>query len=55
MLDRLIALVALAMLTGFLAILAFKLQRVDLFVVTGITLALAGWDFFTKHGDKRDN
>lgn len=45
MTDRIIAFFALAMLIGFLAILVWKLQRLDLTVVTLITVALAAWDF----------
>lgn len=48
MFDRIIALAALLVLAGFLAILVFKLNRLDLYVVAGITLALAGWDFLSK-------
>ncbi len=47
MLDRILALVAFGVLAAFLAVLIFKVPRVDLIVVVGITLALAGWDFFS--------
>lgn len=45
MTDRIVGFIALAVLTGFLGILVFKLMRVDITVIVGITLALAGWDF----------
>ncbi|WP_170314591.1 hypothetical protein [Aquibium carbonis] len=45
MMDRLMALLALVVLTGFLGILVWKVPRVDLFVVVAITLSLAIWDF----------
>jgi D-serine deaminase-like pyridoxal phosphate-dependent protein len=48
MLDKIIALFALLVLAGFIGVLVFKLQRMDLFVVAGITLLLAGWDFLSK-------
>lgn len=44
MFDRLLAVIAYAFLVGFLGILLFKVPRVDLTVLIGITLALAGWD-----------
>ncbi len=48
MLDRILAFVAFGVLVAFLAILVVKVARVDLIVVVGITLALAGWDFFAR-------
>ena len=45
MTDRLLGFIALAILTGFLGILVFKLMRVDIAVIVAITLALAVWDF----------
>lgn len=50
MTDRLMALVAMAVLAGFLGILVWKVPRVDLFVVTGITFGLALWDFLSSAG-----
>ena len=44
MVHRLIALVAYLILCGFLFILVWKVPRVDLIILVGITLALAGWD-----------
>lgn len=46
MLDRIMGLFALLVLAGFLFILGWKLQRIDLSVVIGVTLLLAFWDFF---------
>ncbi len=46
MLDRILGLFAIIVLAGFLFILAWKLQRIDLSLVIGITLLLAFWDFF---------
>lgn len=48
MLDRVLTLVAFGVLAAFLAILIYKVPRVDLILVVGITLALAGWDFFGR-------
>lgn len=48
MMDRLMALLALAVLAGFLGILVWKVPRVDLFVVVSITLFLAIWDFIAN-------
>ncbi|WP_166581521.1 hypothetical protein [Rubellimicrobium sp. CFH 75288] len=45
MTARLIGLLALLTLAGFLGILIWKLRRLDLGVLVGITLALALWDF----------
>lgn len=48
MLDRTLALFAYIVLCLFVGILLFKLQRLDLFVVAGATLVLAGWDMLSK-------
>ena len=45
MTDRILTLLALLVLAGFLVILAWALQRVDLWVLVLVTVALAGWDF----------
>jgi hypothetical protein len=42
--NRAMAVLALAALAGFLAILAWKVARVDLSVVIAVTFALAAWD-----------
>jgi hypothetical protein len=44
MLDRVTSIAALVVLVGFLGILAWKLQRLDLTLVVGLTVALAAWD-----------
>lgn len=48
MINRLIAFVAFAVLAGFLAILVFKVPRIDLTVLVIVTLALAGWDLLRR-------
>lgn len=45
MTDRILTLLALLVLAGFLLILASALQRVDLWVLVLLTVLLAGWDF----------
>lgn len=42
--DKLLALIAFAVLVGFLGILLWHVPRMDLIAVVGLTLALAGWD-----------
>lgn len=44
MLDRAASVAALIVLVGFLGILVWKLQRLDLTLVVGLTVALAAWD-----------
>lgn len=44
MTARVLALVALAILGAFLFILAWKLQRIDLWFLVAMTMALALWD-----------
>ena len=46
MTDRLLYIFAFAVLTGFLGILFYNVPRVDLGVVIGVTLVLAGRDLF---------
>ncbi len=48
MMDRLMALLALTVLTGFLGILVWKVPRLDLFAVIALTLSLATWDFIAN-------
>lgn len=50
MTDRIMALLAAALLAGFLGILVWKVPRADLTVVIGITIALAVWDFVSSAG-----
>lgn len=44
MIDKLVAIFAFAVLLGFLGILLWHLPRMDLIVVIGLTVLLAGWD-----------
>lgn len=46
MTDRVLYIFAFAVLTGFLGILIYNVPRVDLAVVLGTTLLLAGRDLF---------
>ncbi|WP_159592873.1 hypothetical protein [Chelativorans xinjiangense] len=48
LLDRIVALVALATLTGYLGIFVFSVPRTALFVVTGAVLCLAFYDFWNQ-------
>lgn len=52
MIDRIMALVAIATLTAFLGILVWKVPRPDLAAVIAITVALAVWDFLTNAGKR---
>lgn len=52
-LNRGMALLALAALIGFLSVVAFKLNRIDLFVLIAICLALAVYDVWTQLGPRR--
>ena len=49
MTNTLMALLAFAVLTGFLGILLYAVPRLDLGIVIGLTLLLVGYDFFV-HG-----
>lgn len=48
MTEKALYLLAYAILVGFLAILFFKVPRVDLGLVIGVTLLLAGRDLFQR-------
>jgi hypothetical protein len=48
MTDMILKLIAYAMLVGFLGILFIWVPRVDLAIVLGTTVLLAGIDFFWK-------
>ncbi|NNU80866.1 hypothetical protein HMH01_10490 [Halovulum dunhuangense] len=50
--NKLMALLAFAVLTGFLAILAIWVPRVDLIAVIALTIALVGYDFLRSARDK---
>ena len=44
MTRRILTVLALAVLTGFLAVMVLKLQRLDLSALVLLTLGLAAWD-----------
>lgn len=46
MTERVLALLALATLLGFLGILFFEVTRMDLGIVLAITLGFAAWDLW---------
>lgn len=48
MTEKALYLFAYAILLGFLAILIFRVPRVDLGLVIGVTLLLAGRDLFQR-------
>lgn len=45
MTARILSLLALLLLAGFLSVLLLKLQRLDLTILVALTLGLAAWDF----------
>lgn len=48
MTEKALYLLAYAVLLGFLGILIFRVQNVDLGLVIGVTLLLAGRDLFQR-------
>jgi len=44
--DRVLAILAMLVLFGFLGILAFSVPSPDLLIVIAVTLLLAAYDFF---------
>lgn len=44
--DRLMAFLAICLLAGFLGILAYRVPRLDLGLVVGITFLFVVYDFF---------
>lgn len=48
MMDRLLCIVAFAVLVAFVGVLLWHVPRYDLGGVALATLALAAWDFFGK-------
>ncbi|MDP5334271.1 MAG: hypothetical protein NWT12_13390 [Paracoccaceae bacterium] len=46
--NKLLALFAFAVFAAFLFILAYRLGELDLWAITLLTLALAGYDFLTS-------
>lgn len=53
MLSRGMALLALAVFTAFLSVVAFRLNRADLYVLSAICLGLALYDLWTQLGRRR--
>ncbi|MCJ8520357.1 hypothetical protein ABID21_003440 [Pseudorhizobium tarimense] len=51
--DRALALCGFLVLCGFLGILLWKVPRIDLLIVIGVTVAFAGYDLFFYH--RRDD
>lgn len=54
MTDRIMGVIAIAVLLGFLGILVWEVPRIDLGAVVAITLLLAIWDVVTGGGGKSD-
>jgi hypothetical protein len=53
MMHKFLGIFAFAVLAGFLAILVIHVPRLDLTVVIGVTVLLAGWDMVMNlRGDK---
>ncbi|MEO9615287.1 MAG: hypothetical protein ABJG86_01510 [Nitratireductor sp.] len=52
--DRIFALLAYALLAGFLGIIAIKVHRIDLYVACLVGLGLAGYDMWRSlfRGDR---
>jgi hypothetical protein len=48
--DRLLALFGFLVLCGFLGILVWEVPRLDLTILTVVTVGLAGYDLFFYHG-----
>ena len=53
--DRIISLIAFAILFAFLAILFGYVTRWDLGLLVLITISLAGWDFWQTTGRRKKN
>ena len=51
MVEKVLYMFAFALLLGFLAILFFKVPRIDLGLVIAVTLLLAGRDLFQKESE----
>lgn len=51
--NRFVSLFALAVLAGFLGILAYEVPRADLIGVIVVTIALAAIDFVRSGGKRR--
>lgn len=55
LLNRGMALLAFAILVGFVGILLGFVPRWDLAIMTAITVGLAGWDFFHVATGRKEN
>jgi hypothetical protein len=53
MLDRVVSVVALAVLAGYLSIVMVKVGRADLTIAIGIGLALCGYDLWRQLKPRR--
>ena len=51
--SRLLALVAFAVLVAFLGILVWRLPRLDLGVLVGLTILFVAYDLFVTTGGRR--
>ncbi len=47
--DKLLAILAFLVLTGFLLILAIKVPSPDLVFFIALTIGLVAWDFYTSN------
>ncbi len=52
--DRILAVLAILVLAGFLGILLWELRRIDLGVLIGVTLLLVIWDVLRPRNRRRD-
>lgn len=52
--NKLLALIALVTIGGFIGILALKVPSPDLMIVAGLTFALIVYDFATSARDPKD-
>lgn len=52
--NKLLALLAFAILAGFLAILALEVPSPDLVAVILLTIALTGYDFLSSTRNRKD-
>lgn len=53
--NRLLALLAFLVLTGFLGILVMGVPHPDLIAIVALTVGLVAWDMITSSGKNPDN
>jgi hypothetical protein len=53
MINKIMAVLAFAVLVGFLSILLIHVPRLDLAVVIGFTILLAAWDLYSTHRSRK--